>query len=406
MNQTISLKTLKEVEGNNRSTVVKHQLKAKPLIILSLEILLALPLGLILAHFQIGGLAWIFVGIVSGTVVLQSYRIFYNYLPKPNRTARKIGMTLVGLNVGFSIVHGNLTNVTSYIPTFTFLTCFLLLCGLFIGYFYSRLSKTNLLTAMLATVPGGVGPMSAIAADYGRNVALVALVQALRVTTVVFLIPSFARISSGTYLNSPALSIKGVLLSLDTADLGLLLLTLILGGLGMYLTSTYKIPAGDFFCAIVVGFTFNPMLNSLSLVGNVNFNPPPLMNLVGQMLLGITIGEYWGDKSILEKKTIAYSFLSVAMTLVAGAITAILAMQLTAWDWLTCMLVTAPGGSAEMILVSLALDHNVEIVTTGHLIRLIAINSSLPLWVFLFRRLEGKLSEPVEDLPNNGNMYN
>ncbi len=403
MNQTISLKTLKEVEGNDQCTVVKQQLKAKPLIILSLEILLALPLGLILAHFQIGGLAWIFAGIVSGTVVFQSYRIFYNYLPKPNRTARKIGMTLVGLNVGFSIVHGNLTNVTSYIPTFTFLTCFMLLCGLFIGYFYSRLSKTNLLTAMLATVPGGVGPMSAIAADYGRNVALVALVQALRVTTVVFLIPSFARISSGT---SPALSIKDVVLGLDTADLGLLLLTLMLGGLGMYLTSTYKIPSGDFFCAIAVGFTFNLMLNSLSLVGNVNFNPPPLMNLVGQMLLGITIGEYWGDKSILEKKTIAYSFLSVAMTLVAGAITAILAMQLTAWDWLTCMLVTAPGGSAEMILVSLALDHNVEIVTAGHLIRLIAINSSLPLWVFLFRRLEGKLSEPVEDLPNNGNMYN
>jgi uncharacterized protein len=65
----------------------------------------------------------------------------------------------------------------------------------------------------------------------------------------------------------------------------------------------------------------------------------------------------------------------------------LLASSLTNWDWLTCLLVTAPGGSAEMILVALSLNHNVEIVTAGHLIRLLAINCSLPLWVFLFRRM-------------------
>ena len=48
-----------------------------------------------------------------------------------------------------------------------------------------------------------------------------------------------------------------------------------------------------------------------------------------------------------------------------------------------------------MILVSLALNHNVEIVTTAHLVRLIAINSSLPLWVFLFRRLDEQFSKPA-----------
>ncbi|CDN12580.1 FIG00875916: hypothetical protein [Richelia intracellularis] len=32
-----------------------------------------------------------------------------------------------------------------------------------------------------------------------------------------------------------------------------------------------------------------------------------------------------------------------------------------------------------------------EVVTAGHLVRLIAINSSLPLWLFLFRRLDRSL---------------
>jgi hypothetical protein len=87
--------------------------------------------------------------------------------------------------------------------------------------------------------------------------------------------------------------------------------------------------------------------------------------------------------------------MSVGMTLVAGGLATILAMELTSWDWLTCLLVTAPGGSAEMILVALTLHHNVEIVTAGHLVRLIAINSSLPIWVYLFRRLDNQLEEPT-----------
>jgi uncharacterized protein len=81
------------------------------------------------------------------------------------------------------------------------------------------------------------------------------------------------------------------------------------------------------------------------------------------------------------------------LTLGAGAGASLIAMQLTNWDCLTCLLVTAPGGSAEMILVALALDHNVDIVTGGHLVRLIAINCSLPIWVYLFRRIDGQIEE-------------
>ncbi|WP_017316541.1 AbrB family transcriptional regulator [Mastigocladopsis repens] len=387
MNQTFSVAIPKEVGT--------QQIPVKPLIVLGLEMLLALPIGLVLAKFHIGGIAWIFGGIVSGAVVLQTCRILYGYIPKPNRTARKTGMALVGLNVGFCVAHAHLANVTSCFPVFAFLTFFLLLCSTFIGYIYSRLSKTNLLTAMLATVPGGVGSMSAIAADYDRNVTIVALVQAIRVTTVVFLIPLIARVSLGNQVYPQTIPVKDALLSLEPSQLGLLLLALLFGGLGVYLAVFSKIPAGEFFGAIVAGIAFNPMLDWLPFLGDVNFTLPPLVNIVGQMLLGITIGEYWGDKPTFGKRSIAYALLSVGLTLVAGGLASIFAMKLTSWDWLTCLLVTAPGGSAEMILVALALDHNVEIVTAGHLVRLIAINSSLPLWVFLFRRLDTQSLEPT-----------
>jgi membrane AbrB-like protein len=389
MSQIVSFISRQEESSHKSLTVVQKPI-VRQLIILALEMLLALPLGIGLVKFHIGGIAWIFAGIAAGTVILQGCRIFYQYTPKPNRTARKVGMGLVGLTVGLSNSNSNFLNLASGIPIFIVLTLFLLLCGSCIGYFYSRFSKTNLLTAMLATVPGGVGVMSSIAADYNKNVTLVALVQAIRVTSVVLLIPFIARSTVGNYWNSSTLPIKYTLLSLERSQLELLFVALLLTALIVYLAIAFKIPAGDFFGALLMGISFNFLLHCLPFLGEMHLSPQPLINIVGQMLLGITIGEYWGEKPAFGKRTVGYALISVVLTLVAGAIAAILAMQLTSWDWLTCLLVTAPGGSAEMILVSLALDHNVEIVTTGHLVRLIAINSSLPLWLFLFRRLDSE----------------
>ncbi|MBD2494016.1 AbrB family transcriptional regulator [Nostoc sp. FACHB-280] len=391
MNQSLSVTPTQEEIFHQNVSGTQPQLIVPQIMVLALEILLALPLSIGLVKLHVGGIAWIFGGIAAGTIILQGCRIFYQYTPKPNRTARKVGMGLVGLTVGLSNGNSDLINLAAGIPIFVALTFFLLVCGSCIGYIYSRLSKTNLLTAMLATVPGGVGVMSSIAADYNKNVTLVALVQAIRVTCVVLVIPFIARTTVGSYWNSATLPVKQALLSLEPSQIGLLLVALLMTGVIVYGAIAWKIPAGDFFGALLLGIFFNYFLNCLPFVSGANLSPQPLVNIVGQMLLGITIGEYWGEKPTFGKRTIGYALISVALTLIAGAIAAMLAMHFTSWDWLTCLLVTAPGGAAEMILVSLALDHNVEIVTTGHLVRLIAINSSLPLWLFLFRRLESQL---------------
>ena len=301
-------------------------------------------------------------------------------------------MVLVGLTIGFSNAQANFASVASAIPVYIIITLFLLLSGTCIGYIYARLSKINLLTALLATVPGGVGVMAAIAADYNRNVTLVALVQVIRVTSVVFLIPLVARASVGTDTSPQVILSNKALINLDPSYLSLLGLTLLIAAFAVKLAVRFKIPATHFFSALLVGISFNYALNLLPFV-NITFTPPPLTNLIGQILLGITIGEYWGEKPTLGKRTLLYAIISTIMTLGAGAGASLIAMQLTNWDWLTCLLVTAPGGSAEMILVALALNHNVDIVTGGHLVRLIAINCSLPIWVYLFRRIDGQIEE-------------
>ncbi len=378
------------------SVAAKQSISAKDrVIILLLQMLFALPIGFALARFRIGGVAWIFGGIVSGVLVLTAYRILSKETAEPNKTVRKIGQLLVGLVVGFSIAHGDMSALYSKLHIFVFITLFLMFSGIGIGYIYSRISQTNLLTAMLATTPGGIGIMSSIAADYGKNASVVALVQIIRVTTIVFFIPILARILAVNDANTVVSIFPANFFSTDILYLALLALSLILTFLSVSITNILKIPAAFFFGALVVGISFNYLLNFFPLLADLDFKPPFLISLIGQAFLGISIGEYWGSKPNLDKKTIAYALIPVVMTIGAGFLAAAIATFLTPWDWLTCMLVAAPGGSAEMILVSLALNHNVEIVTAGHLVRLIAIHASLPLWLLLFRYLDRLL-------PNSG----
>ncbi|MBF2067532.1 MAG: AbrB family transcriptional regulator [Calothrix sp. C42_A2020_038] len=371
------------------TSVTQVQSNIRKLIILFLEILVAIPLGYTGISLNFGGIAWILAGVAAGIIICRSCEIFCKHSVKPNRLVRQIGMILVGITIGFSNTRANFAHIATGIPIYIILTLFLLLSGACIGYIYSRLSKINLFTAMLATVPGGVGVMAAIAADYNRNVTLVALSQVFRVTSVVILIPLIARASVGaTYTTPQVLFNHQQVFSFEPANLGLLCLTLLIAAIAANLALRVKLPAAHFFSALVVGITFNSMINLLPFVENINYTPPTTLGIIGQILLGITIGEYWGEKPSFGLRALVYIIITTVMTLISGATASIIAMHLTSWDWLTCLLVTAPGGAAEMILVALALDHNVDIVTAGHLVRLVAINSSLPLWVYLFRRLE------------------
>lgn len=376
------------------------------LVCLTAEILLALPFSWLFIQLKAGGISYIFAGIFAGMIILSTVRNWGLYL-SPNRNARQVGLMLVGLTIGFSNANANLTQVMQGIPIFTLITLFLLLSGVFIGYIHARMTRTNLLTSMLATTPGGVGVMSAIAADYGRNVTLVALVQIIRVTSVILLIPLWVRANAASLINSPlpmtgsekltngeTNSIIGILIGGQPQDIFLTLVAIVTTIMVVNIAARLKIPAANFFGSLVVGILFNPTLQLILPTTAIAFTPPLVLTVIGQILLGITIGEYWGEKPPKGKRTIFYALVSTIMTLIAGAIAARIAMGLTNWDWLTCLLVTAPGGAAEMILVALTFNHNVEIVTAGHVVRLLAINFSLPIWVLLFRHLDRLADNP------------
>ncbi len=356
------------------------------------EIIIALFLGIGISYLGLGSIAWIFGGMGAGVIVIKSYQAIFKNTLKPNKIARKIGQSMVGLSIGFAIADSNLLAASSRLPLFIFLTLFMLFCGSGIGYFYSRISQINLLNAMLATVPGGVATMSSIAAEYDRNVSLVAMVQTLRITSVILIIPLIAGISERN-INQTIFSWQDFVINQDLVYLCLLILVIATAYLGVKIATKLRIPAASFFGTLVIGTIFNYGISSLPYIPEIVFTPPQAISIVGQILLGITVGEAWSESVNITSKNVLHAFISVAMTIVSGFVAATIAIVFTPWDWLTCMLLTAPGGSTEMILVALALDHHPEIVPLAHSVRLMALNLSLPLWIFLFRHWEKKSTD-------------
>lgn len=364
--------------------------------ILAIELIVAVCIGGVLLSLGAGGGAWILGGIAAGALVFYIGRDRTSHALKPNHNARKIGQLLVGLTVGFSIQHSDLTRISTQLPVLLLLTLFLLGSGIGVGYLYSRVAKTDVLTGLLATTPGNIGVMASIAADYGRNPALVSMVQLMRFTAITFIIPLISHVSQQTDAGSLLHSLTQNTLTLEPVYLIWLGSLLGVAAIAVRLGTRFGVPVAGLLCAIVVGTVFNTGFNLLPWFPSVDFSLPTLLNLIGQILLGLTIGEYWGISPKLQKGAIVHTLIPVLLTFLTGVMASGLAMLLTSWDWLTCLLVTAPGGSPEMIWIALGLDRDVEIVTAGHLVRLIAINISLPILVSLAGSLDHHRTNPQD----------
>jgi uncharacterized protein len=359
------------------------------LYLVSIELVLALILGLGWVALGASGGAWILGGIAAGAIVFCVYRSRFNPQAQPNRNSRKVGQILVGLTIGFSIQHSNLSALSTQLPIFGVLTLFLLGCGSAIGFLYARIENTNILTATLATVPGNIGVMASLAADHGSNTALVSLVQLIRFTAIILIVPFVAKVFNTHDIGVVVNSFSNQLLNFDLSSLVPLMFLFAIAAIVIHFCKKLQVPVAAFLGAIVTGLLFNALPWDFL----AHFTLPPVVNLIGQILLGITIGEYWGISPKLKYRTIAYALIPVTLTFLAGFLTASTALFLTDWDWLTCLLVASPGGSPEMILIALTLHHNVEVVTAGHLVRLLTINLLLPGLISLASYLDDRVSQ-------------
>lgn len=362
---------------------LKAKVQPNQRIILVSELILSVIFGF---FFQLvfGRIGWLFGGISSGLLVFLFHKYIYHSLAKANRSNRTIGQTLVGLAIGFSMSESDITQLASEFHIYIFLTVFAIASGILIAFFYSYKHRVNLLTTLLATMPGGVSIMAIVAAEYNKDVMFVTTMQLARLLSVVLLIPLWVNMTNTTQeiADIPTAS----LISFEHNSL-LVLIALTAAAIGSYLAHYFRLPVAALFGSMMAGLLFGIIQGHY--LHASQFVMPSLVIISGQILMGTTIGENISKQPPPNIRLLFGTFQFICLTLLFAVFSAVLIKTFTSWSWLTCILATAPGGASEMVIVSLIFDQdNVGSITTSHLVRLMSINALLPLWIFLFRSLD------------------
>lgn len=214
-------------------------------------------------------------------------------------------------------------------------------------------------TALLASLPGMSGEMVRLAAEHGARADHVAVVQTVRLSLVVLLVPpAFQWFQPGAPLALPAPVPHGI-----GEQAGLLLAALagaaclrrLLGGVGWFLGSLLG-AAGATAAGLPVAA------------------PPALLTDAAQLFLGWSLGSRFTPRSLLTLPRL----LPVAIVLNVAAICggAGLAWALARRSDLSpasAMLGAIPGGIAEMSITAVSMGEPVALVAGFHVVRVVVL---------------------------------
>lgn len=143
----------------------------------------------------------------------------------------------------------------------------------------------------------------------------------------------------------------------------LITLTLILGSAGAYLGNQFKIPAGSFLGPILFIGAFQIIFTPL-------IERPSWLRLVIQIAVGVTLGTSFSKIPLSALKKLVLPTLTISFIMVSGGILVGFTLWwLSDWDPLTSILAAAPGGQAEMALLSDAVGARTEKVIILQLLR-------------------------------------
>ncbi len=105
--------------------------------------------------------------------------------PNGTRTILEIG---IGTVIGTSLTRYSLIELQTLWKPAILITFTLVITGLAIGLWTSRLLNIDIITSLLGAAPGGISGMSLVGSEYGVGPA-VATLHAVRLITVLLLLP-------------------------------------------------------------------------------------------------------------------------------------------------------------------------------------------------------------------------
>lgn len=239
-----------------------------------------------------------------------------------------------------------------------------------IGYItFTRLLGFDSPTAYFAATPGGLGELTLLGGTLGADSKTLVLIHAVRVVAVVFTIPLMMQL----FLSGP---VGGLPPQHAEAhhELGEWLVLVGCGVLGFFIARYTRMPGG----ALVVPMFLSAAAHA---AGLTSASPPYWLVAFVQVLIGSIAGSRFAGVTLVELRRSLAIAIAWAAFMVLSAVAAALAGSLMLgmpFSWL--LLALAPGGAAEMLVITYALRADVAFVALCQVARVFLVMALAPLF--------------------------
>lgn len=320
-------------------------------------------------------------GYLSGSILLVAAAALAGRPMVVPVSLTRVIFVLIGISLGSVATPETLHGMTTYPASITVLIVAMAIVGVASACYLKIVHRWSTLSAYLASAPGGLSQVMALAAEMGADLRGIAIVQTMRVVIIAVGVPVGLSLAG---LVTP--STRGVGGAFDWALIDELAVLIAVSTVLAIILYRIRFPGG---------LLFGAMLTSAILHGSGLIQTPMPWWVANTAM--IALGAVTGSRFANTPFRFVLDFLLAAFGsfFIAAVIAAVFAaglIQFMTLDTGAVMISFAPGSVDAMMLLALALQLDPVYVGAHHLARIFFVSVTLPLVV---RRIARRPKPPA-----------
>lgn len=345
-----------------------------------ITLLICYTMGCIANKFKIPGA--FMVGSIIGAAAL-SIGTDIAYMPS---SAKVFAQIIAGTFIATTVKKDDIRRLRTVLAPLLILACAYLFLTAIMGFLIHYVSKIDLLTSLMACIPGGISDVTIIAAEMGADAPKIAVLQFVRLVVGIGIFPTiiaFACENDGTSTNKQVEKVsKTNKTKLSSEDIKKIGITLIIGTISGIIGKISKIPAGTLVFAML-GVLFYILLGHESYI-------PRSIKKFAQVLAGAYIGCTINYSDVLQMKILLMPILIIIIGYMVNCfLMGVVLHKACKIPRREAMLMATPAGASDMALISNDLGVDSPNLVVIQIFRLILTVTVFPQYVQLIMYLVG-----------------
>ena len=333
-------------------------------------ILISIPSAIVADYFNIP-LAWMLGPmIVTSIAALAGLKVI---MPK---IALSSILIILGLHIGNYIDQNLFNQMINWIWTSVIMLIYIIVCILIVSKYLQKFSGYGEKASIFSAAPGALGPLMILAENEKTDLSQVATSHLIRLIIIITVIPFIIVNNTG----SEALLLDNFdYIGQNHLNLTLLIIASLFF---IFIFDKIRVPA-----ALLSGTLFASGLLQITDIASYKL-PDASINFC-LLILGASVGCRFAEKTVKEiANNSLHSVVATTILVLLGLVAAYVATFFVDTNILTLILSFSPGGIYEVAVIAIAFDLDPDFVAFHHIIRLLFILFTVPIFLKILEKLK------------------